>query len=299
MSLGVVLEMNRIKTVLSLIMVAFAGIAQSAEFSRDEKAPRAIFLDGEIAAGDYAKLKRYIVNNYSTFPTVWTLASPGGDLYEAMMIGKDLRRAFAMTFSGKGCGSACVFLLVAGTERGAVGPVRMHRPFFDQTAFSNLSPDEAVKEYKKLLDGSRQYLVEMGMPTNLVDSMYTKGSDEVFEMQGMEWTEQVGKTDPAHYEIIRASCGRLNPKERQDWKKIESAEGEVERAVLFPSSPQIQEWATESKQILKMYSEGYRDYLRGLDEEESECEKEKFQEVRDRIYDEYRVEIRGSGEKPN
>jgi hypothetical protein len=280
-------------TIFFLATVAFCGTGYCAEFSRFKPegpffAP-ALIVKGEIAEGDYAKVKQFIVENFATFPTFWTISSQGGDLEEAMMIGRDLRKAFAST-STHSCASACVFMLIAGTKRSADGVVRMHRPYFDPQKFATLPAKRAAEEYERLLATSREYLIEMGMPTDLIDRMYTRGSDQVLEVPAPAFIQLVGETDPAHYEILRASCVKLSPNERKDWEKIKSYLVTIELAKRFPSAAAA-EMVAEEQRSVNEYSEGYRDYIRRLADQEYECEAGKFQGVRNRIFSEYKQAV--------
>lgn len=66
------------------------------------------------------------------------LDSPGGDIIEALAIGREVRRRFMLTgvVRKMECDSACVFILAAGVERVGDGKVGLHRPAFDPTFFA-------------------------------------------------------------------------------------------------------------------------------------------------------------------
>ena len=103
------------------------------------------------------------------------LDSPGGDVIEAMRIGRLIHQRFMNTsvLRGRQCASACVFMLQAGVVRiPAVGSrVGLHRPKFDAAYFADLTPDQARRTYEAMVGNLRKYFIgEMG------------GSDEAFRL---------------------------------------------------------------------------------------------------------------------
>ena len=119
-------------------MVAISSISQAAEISQPHTKNgdilnRSILIEGPIVKGDFKRFQ-YFVFAFSV-DTVW-LASPGGDIAEAMMIGQLVRRLKMQVWAPermliKGgiqlvvisdhdnnlCASACFFIYAAGTRR--------------------------------------------------------------------------------------------------------------------------------------------------------------------------------------
>jgi hypothetical protein len=91
------------------------------------------------------------------------LDSLGGDVMESLSIGREVRRRFMSTGVRMECDSACVFILMAGVNRGGGGKIGLHRPAFDPAFFADLSPTAARNRYNTLVEQLRQYYVdEMG-----------------------------------------------------------------------------------------------------------------------------------------
>jgi hypothetical protein len=74
------------------------------------------------------------------------LNSPGGDVSEAMQIGRLLRQRFMYTFvlADHECASACVLILMAGVGRMPMPSSRvgLHRSTFDPAYFASLTPEQ-------------------------------------------------------------------------------------------------------------------------------------------------------------
>jgi hypothetical protein len=137
------------------------------------------YLRGNIEKGDFKKVRGFYQKNQKIL-NVLQLDSPGGDVAEALLIGKLLRRDLItaqapersvssiypsgeLRYLGaeenllcKGseciCASACALIWFGGVERrGAVG---LHRPRIDDPAFKALPPAEAFKVYRRVLDAA-------------------------------------------------------------------------------------------------------------------------------------------------
>ena len=119
------------------------------------------------AADDVAKHTRCMLGTSpNAVPFIFVrLDSPGGNIIEALAIGREIRRRFMFTAVGQNmeCNSACVFVLMAGVHRRVGGKVGLHRPAFDPASFADLSPTAARGRYNALVEQLRQYYVdEMG-----------------------------------------------------------------------------------------------------------------------------------------
>ena len=115
------------------------------------------------------------------------LDTPGGSVIDAVLIGQTIRRSNFMTgvFEGAQCSSACVLILAAGVSRTAnFGKVGIHRPHFDESAFAQLTQDQARAKYNEMANGVRQYLLQMGMSENLYTAMLKVPSDQEPKVPG-------------------------------------------------------------------------------------------------------------------
>jgi len=96
--------------------------------------------------------------------------SPGGDLTEAIRIGRWVRqKAGTVTVPTKSkCASACVLILAAGVSKNVGGQVIIHRPYF------RAMPDgDVATELREVLQLTRAYLSEMNIPEALADEMFS------------------------------------------------------------------------------------------------------------------------------
>ena len=99
---------------------------------------------------------------------VW-LASSGGDIDAAMVLGRILRRFGLFTLVGRDeqCMSACVFAFMGGERRTVAGQLGIHRPFFPTT---QVDPDRQVR-YRLLQKALRDYIDEMDFPHSLYEAV--------------------------------------------------------------------------------------------------------------------------------
>src|ERR1700727_3043810 len=101
--------------------------------------------------------------NDTPFITV-ELNSPGGDVVEAVGIGRVIYQHSAMTLvrPGQECVSACVFILMAGAVHTPTGAaIGVHRPML--VSWRNMSSSEAHAKYDGLMRYLHDYFVELGV----------------------------------------------------------------------------------------------------------------------------------------
>ena len=103
--------------------------------------PGALFIDGEIEKGDYHRLISVILN-YGNIPSGGGITSPGGDVIEAMKIGRFIRKNHMSLVLVQPCDSACAFIVFAAVKRVA-GKLGLHRPRYDPQYFSQLTGEDA------------------------------------------------------------------------------------------------------------------------------------------------------------
>jgi hypothetical protein len=165
--------------------------------------------------------------NYGS--TNFILVSPGGDVDEALKIGRLFRKhlLFANAPQRKSdgsiwiyeldrtapcrgqnctCASACALIWFGAVER--AGIVGLHRPYIDDPMFAGLPPAEASIRYRQLLDSVVSYLNEMEVPKSIIESMTATSSGDI------RWVDSIdeGLTWPASIaEWVGASCGRGDP----------------------------------------------------------------------------------------
>jgi hypothetical protein len=180
---------------------------------------RSLFLEGAIEPGDLQKLEDLSKGHYVSDVYLW---SPGGDLSEALKISEFLNKNVIASnapspksdscfgsFSPKEkdnctCASACaVIWITSPVRRGSL--VGLHRPYFPQDLYKNLSTDEAQVSYDKMLKKLEVYLREQGVPNTLIDKMIGSASDEVYFLT-KEDVSLVGTYKPFLDELIKSRC---------------------------------------------------------------------------------------------
>ena len=125
----------------------------------------------EAAIGQVSRTSRTRINGVP-FVTV-ELSSPGGDVVEAVGIGRSIYRHPAMTLvrPGQECVSACVFILVAGAVRtpNSAAEIGVHRPLL--VSWRHMSYAEAQAKYDGLMLYLRRYFAELGVSDAAYDIM--------------------------------------------------------------------------------------------------------------------------------
>lgn len=144
-------------------------------------APAIIRIQSAIRRGDFAAFEAALARiagvngtriNDVPFITV-ELDSPGGDVVEAVKIGRSIYQHFMMTLvrPGQECVSACVFILAAGAvrtpdDRASIG---LHRPLL--VSWSNMTGDQAHAKYDALMAYLRDYFAKLGVSAAAWDIM--------------------------------------------------------------------------------------------------------------------------------
>ena len=177
-----------VRTALAFLALIACGIlicspARSAEVhcTNSKCAPNA-FLDGQIEKGDYQRIAAFIQVHQTA--TVY-LASPGGDVDEALKIGRLFRAQLIETdvwFREKDneraiCASACALIWLGGITRNSV--VGLHRPRITDPTFASLPPGKAAEVYGQVLDRINIYLHEMEVPASIIEQMTNTSSSTV------------------------------------------------------------------------------------------------------------------------
>ena len=155
------------------------------------KGPANILIEGTIKKGDLAAFKHAVdsISQTTVFkingvPLITIdLDSPGGDVMEAIEIGRIIRSRFLTTGAVKQqCSSACVFILIAGVMRAVSDAARigLHRPYFDPAYFSSLSAEQARSKYNELVEQLRRYFFEMGGDERAFRILMRTPSDKIY-----------------------------------------------------------------------------------------------------------------------
>ena len=130
--------------------------------------------------------------------------SPGGDLFEAMEIGRTIRRGLMATqvTSDSRCFSACVLAFVSGVVRVPVGPVGVHS-FYSKEFIGVEEFDRANARHNEVAAKVEAYLKEMRVPIALLDAMQSTPSYTLREIKVHEW-ERLGLigVDPVYGQLL-------------------------------------------------------------------------------------------------
>jgi hypothetical protein len=217
--------------------------------------PRSVIVEGKIEAGDYDKLRSiYGERGQSEFSlgvldvNVLSLASPGGDLAEAMKIGRLVRMLKLRTNvpSRTGlhyklgivdehkvknsrtnymCASACFFIFVAGVKRTVDAwsgdPILgIHRPYLSDSDLRMLSGDQAITSTNRLRSVVENYLKEMGIPAKYADAMFAVPKDEVQWIGAADFKNDLEGIILELRDWLAARCDKRTDVEKALWKKM-------------------------------------------------------------------------------
>lgn len=213
-----------------------------------------ILLSGRIVPGDAARLLEVIRHPPSghKFFNSLVLDSRGGDVEEALRIAEVLKSAllstatytnseFATAFHlyepgykkanptllkriKRRCVSSCALIWIAGTEKAGaeLGHLGLHRPYFAKEAYSNPSPTELSRNQNRIMGIVRDYLMQEGMPSALIEKMFQYSSQEVYwvtQMEALELPGYAGWWD----EMLISRCGKKSWQEsifqNEAWKQ--------------------------------------------------------------------------------
>lgn len=175
MSARIMKLLTRVFGPLSVVLAVVSTPSLAADVYSWGSTGTYIAVDGEITKGDLAKLiATYERTRGHEGALVLDLNSPGGDLSEAMAMGRWIRHAKATTAvkPRSSCASACVYIFAAGVDKWPTGPLIIHRPYL--MSYPAGGVDAALKD---ALAASRSYFAEMNVPESLADLMFSISPD--------------------------------------------------------------------------------------------------------------------------
>jgi ATP-dependent protease ClpP protease subunit len=188
-----------------------ARLASGAEIDLGNKLELDIWIRGQITSDDPAKFRSLFANlkprKVLDRNRTVNLNSPGGDVYAAMDIGRQIRVRSMRTKVAKGdtCVSACVFVFVGGVNRSLGGQLGIHRPYSTETGYTTLQ--DADKQYKRMDASVRAYFKEMNISETLADDMMRiRPHDVRFLDYGGAEQYGLNDEDPAHAEAEASSA---------------------------------------------------------------------------------------------
>jgi hypothetical protein len=212
---------------------------------------------GDLAAFDAAidqvsETSRTRINDVP-FITV-ELSSPGGDVVEALDIGRSIYQHAAMTLimPGEDCVSACVFMFVAGavhtpTDSSRIG---VHRPLL--VSWSHIGYREAHARYDGLMRYLREYFAQFGISAAAYDIMMSTDSRRMryfsqaeldrfgFQGETPQWdaryAARLARSEPVEYvAATRTAPEKILPKVPEIYRDLVIMPGSAEEIEALPA----------------------------------------------------------------
>jgi hypothetical protein len=195
-----------------------------------------IIIEGEIKEGDLEKLIRLVKDGQGKVIGV-NLFSAGGNFYEAMKIGRALRALelgsqipirdssdqpscvdnFGMPVPNDPLNctalSAAFFIHIGGNHMGG-NYVGVHRPYFSQSEFGELSESDAKKAFDLLQTKAKEYMNEMDVPKHVQEDVLGTPSDKILVLDDKVIKTYFWGDFPYRHEWLNNKCSKLSATER-------------------------------------------------------------------------------------
>lgn len=194
------------------LSLALQGVAFAADIKfipASESITSSVSISGPIVKGDYEKFVNAVFDDRTvTHPVrqVFLADSPGGNINEALAIGRLAGALHLKGFVVGDCYSACAFIALGLKTRVFLGRIGLHRPYYDAKYYSKLSPFEADDWYRSLHNETRRYLKENYVRETIVDTIFSTPSDNILIYSGTLSEKTFGQTQPQLYELIQSRC---------------------------------------------------------------------------------------------
>ena len=234
--LGIMQHNFKLKILIFIILMCVSARANAADIrliTESGGSYRAIVIEGKIEAGDFEKFINIVRDNQGIVSGVY-IFSPGGDYYEAMKIGRAMRAlelssTVPMNESGRPscegllqqprypenciCASAGFFIHIGSVWRSGTY-LAVHRPYFEKGKFGELPEAEAKKEFDKLLNSSRDYMTEMGVPKHIQDDVLGTSSDQALVLDEKTVKTYFWLDLPYRHEWLKNKFSKLSDEEK-------------------------------------------------------------------------------------
>lgn len=179
-----------------------------------------IEIKGKISRGDYAALLSIAPPGKRLFVS---LNSPGGDVDEAIQMGRLLRNreSIVNVLKGHSCVSACVLLLAGGSQRSVVGQVGIHRPYLGSDT-SKTEMDQR-KNYGMIERKIKIYLNEVNVSPALYDQMMRIPPDRVRYLTERELQDiGLNEDDPYYREALDSRIAESQGMTKSEWVAVQA-----------------------------------------------------------------------------
>jgi hypothetical protein len=195
-----------------------------------------LLMKGKIKAGDYEELKNFLKTDPALTNFVKSrqiiLASPGGDVREAMMLGDFVRKTFSAVSVGNHfgpCMSSCFLILSSSVSRSwEENTVGLHRPYLNADAVDKKSVNKAIEDQERAMTTVENYLQLLRVPQNVINVMMATSSDNIVWLDGPGVT--FGRYSPSYEQFLVAKCGLDMELERRYFSGEKSAMSKVLKA---------------------------------------------------------------------
>ena len=213
-------------------LVLFAHSERAVALDQQRVFRGALLLEGQIVSGDFDRL-RDALRDKAVFQKIKEgafLASPGGDLLEAMRIGVLLRSLQLKTLlpvapsqfapaliqardlknpSNYVCVSACFFLYLAGADRtpASVGRLGVHQPSPKWNDSGTPSQELLHAAESKMNTAIAVYLTAMGIPDGIRQIIVSTPADQVHWITRDEFAKYIYGRSPALAKAVDDICG--------------------------------------------------------------------------------------------
>ena len=232
-----------LRAAIAAILVTFAPSPVTAgEIKIDPSVPNGLsaVLEGRIEAGDLERVIKFIQGGHH-FSHLY-LASPGGNLIEAMRIGSLLRllkvsttipskplthQSWLGTIKQHGlkedradyqCASACFFIFVAGVYRAHEGVepaiLGIHEPSVSTNSSAKVAPQQLATAEKRGEIVTGAYLNAMGVPPNYLVEMYSVPQPYIRWIRNDEFEKDFAGFIAELKSTVAARCGPTVPTEK-------------------------------------------------------------------------------------
>jgi hypothetical protein len=212
------------------------GVGSSRALEEPKVYRGVLVLEGKIIRGDYDKLRNFLAtkSNFDKISGGVFVASPGGDVAEAMKIGHLIRALQLSTDAPSGpptgvpkfgesviksnnladprldyqCVSACFFIYVSGIYRNVnwAGRLGIHRPSPSENDLKKLSSDQVTNLDNRLHRAIENYLREMNVLVKYVDLMFSVSPSAMRWITQDELDSDLQGFIPALKDVVDAKC---------------------------------------------------------------------------------------------
>jgi hypothetical protein len=221
---------------LALVGMTFllgGGLAQSAElyyldrdaFNNKYVGPVGpLVISGEITPGDYDRLLAKIAEDDKRFLTQnkLILASSEGNAAEAMKIAQLVKALYTQVVVGPltgRCAGACFLIYAAAVERGTDGEnlLGVTRPGLAESEWVGRPTTEAALLEDGMQGPVRDFLVENGVPPDLLEQVFQRPSTDVYWLSDSDETA-LGSKSPAFTKFLEKNCKWTDGLDKAVWR---------------------------------------------------------------------------------